>query len=245
MRWLVLLLIAFGASCSSYQPSSPPAPRTWRDKYQARCIAYLSLADGNAETYYDTFAVPTTSNWATAAAGSAAVARLGTDGLTGAVLSLSTGATGSSSAQIHRYTVAEMGRPHSTKWCYAARFRLTTTPDAQTQATIGWLDVSSNTKEFGVGAWGGTSTTKFALKKTSVTGVLSSVSLDTNWHDVEVYGTGTTTYSFRIDGETAVTMVDTSTTASSFGPYTIVANQATAADQTMHLAQFLYVVPGL
>lgn len=94
----------------------------------------------------------------------------------------------------------------SSKWHFAIRFRITSTPSALTRAIFGFTNLGGSAY-IGVGIRGASSTAKFAASTYAGSAALSTVSIDTGWHTAEFWHdggvlAGTTYMSF--DDETAV-----------------------------------------
>lgn len=86
------------------------------------------------------------------------------------------------------------------KFYRACRFRMITTPDANTSCFIG-------SRNFGAGVFGANSTTKFSVRAiTNGAGanyVTSTVTVDTKWHIIESWSDGVSAW-ICVDGETPV-----------------------------------------
>src|SRR4029077_18215266 len=103
-------------------------------------------------------------------------------------------------------------------WGMAARFRVPTSITATSLVQIGSLDATQN-NGFWAGIYGATSTTKFACQ-----GVVSTVSIDTQWHDLYMVSHGTTQYC-SFDNETKIAP-GAGAPATAHGPFIDVNNLA-------------------
>lgn len=230
--------------------SITPAAGAWRDVYVGRGIAATGLTTPSVAYYnFERCASSTLCgdlSWTVS--GSGANSQVTT--LKGGVVQLTTGATAGSQAgilPISAGTNAFILRGDTEKWYYAARFAVTTTPDAQTWCAVGWLNVAQS-RIIDVGVFGGDSTTKYALRVGNSTNpgtrqsALSTVSIDTGFHTFEVYSdAASTTLKFRVDGETPVSLVGSTYGTDASYPWVECNNGTTAAAQTLKLDEALYI----
>lgn len=98
----------------------------------------------------------------------------------GGYWTLTSGSNGVGGAQLNG-TPRVIPKVSSLKWHIMARFRVTTTPDALTEAHVG---------SFGnwFGVRGDVSLTKYMGKVGASLNIISTVSIDTNFHEAELYG---------------------------------------------------------
>lgn len=227
-----------------------PAAGAWRDVYVGRGIQKTGLTTPTVA--YSPFARCVTSttcgDWAWTVSGSGANSAVTT--VRGGVVQLTTGATAASQAAMWPASSGSGSlilRADQEKWYFAARARLTTTPDSQTWCAIGFLNVAQ-TRIIDVGVFGGDSTAKYSLR--TGTGAnpgtrqsaQSTVNIDTAWHTFEVWSaSATATLSFSVDGETTVTLAASTLGTDGNYPWIECNNGTTAAAQTLQVDEVLYM----
>jgi hypothetical protein len=130
------------------------------------------------------------------------------------------------------------------KWHMETVFKISTTPGANTQIGVGWVD-SSGADQLLVGVRGAQSTTKFRVFKGGTsTGTNSAVSIDTSPHRFRMWGNGDGKVYFSVDYETPVELSGVTWADTVAAPFVAMANGATAAAQTIYLGTTRYRVNG-
>lgn len=152
-----------------------------------------------------------------------------------AVGQMTTGATATSSAD--NYTNAAMGHQGTTKWYYAARFKVSTAIDAQARA-LHMMHSAATGNGVGIGVYGPLDATNFVAYRDGAFGSGTGtkldlgVAIDTSFHTFEMWCTGDSVLKARIDGGATVTSTQASAAADMY-LYHVVRNGTTAAARTM------------
>lgn len=227
-----------------------PRAGTWRDVYTARGLSDTGLT--TPTVFYSAFprCVSTSlcGEWSWTTTGSGVVSQ--PTNVKGGVVQINTAATAASQAGLLTVTSGATAWTLSTageSWYFAARMRLTTTPDAQTYCGIGLLNVAQ-TREVIIGVAGSESTTKYVLRTGTSTyagtrqSALSTVTIDTGWHTFEAWNpAGTSSLRLSVDGETAVSLTATTVAADASYPFIECNNNTTAAAQTLQVDEAIYM----
>jgi hypothetical protein len=223
-----------------------------RGIYSERALGFLGVA-ANSPTLGEDFddfcrtgpsSVP--ANWTTAHAGTGGSYAIAGVGAGGGLVRLGTGATAGSQA-IYTNTTGAIPNVATTKWYIAWRFRIPTTPDAQTKVFVGLFN-QATTKTISVGFFPALHAANFVLQYDgSITGTALNlgVPVDTAFHVAEMYGTGSTTLNVVFDGVAKAPVVMASPPTDSVGPSWGVLNGTTPAAQQVdadyYYAQFVRI----
>lgn len=152
------------------------------------------------------------------------------------IIRLSTGATANSIAA-ESTTPGAVSNVSTARWYHASRFRITTTPDANTIAAAGLLNLA-NSKSLLCGFNGSLNPTQFALQTDgNFTGTSTTfgVAVDTAFHVFEMYGQGSAVARARLDGGAEISMTQVSAPADALFTSFQVRNGATAANQVLEM----------
>lgn len=193
----------------------------------SRGIALSTIPASTALAYATVFA---SGNWSTSVGGSGAA----TYDTTSRRVKLTTGATGSSSANLFNGVMLYLAEGTSaSRFYWAFRAAVTTAVDANTVAAM------VNGGSCGIGVLGSVSTAKYVCDFNNGDALLSSVDIDTAEHLFEVWRDGTTTY-FSVDGETPVTGTGIFQTVADRFQWQV-QNQGTAAARTIEVKSLVVV----
>ncbi len=194
------------------------------------------------------------SKWHASGGGSTTCTRVNTGSdAKGGAWTLATGTSASQTAQLGmatatNYTIAFVNDLAADKFHLRFYMKVSTTPDATTNMGMGFAKVDASAFLI-AGVLGGVSTTKFCLNNSPQTAsatksVLSTVSVDTNWHKFDIWATGTAgTVYFSVDGETPVSVTGL-TWGAPAGPWAHACNGVTSANQAFLLRNSYYRVNG-
>lgn len=203
--------------------------------YLSRASTLSGLSATDLAYFWDDFTTEPTTNttfgWLVGGGGSASTTtQIAATG--GGLLMLNTGASAASNAQ---WTQVDgiISNVSTAKWYAACRFRVTTTPDAQTTALVGLINQAAS-KTIACGVVGSLDATHFVLQYDgNATGsVLSLVTaINTSFHVYEMWGTGSTTLNVAIDGGAPLSVTMAAAPADYASAIMTVRNGTTAASQ--------------
>ena len=233
---------AFGAI---YAPQGPPATLT---SFILRGSTFSGLPCGSVLSpindcgyFWDEFIVTgavgsAQPGWLLSATGSGT--KSDPTGTSGGLIQLSSGATASSQSIMLSTGAAPIANVTTVRWYTACRFKIVTTPDAQSKALCG-LQTQAGGATQGIGFIGPLNTTHFVFQwngNLSTSSTDLGVNVDTNFHLFEMWGNGTSTTFESIDGG----QVFSQTVASNitWTPFIAVLNGTTAAAQTVQADYF-------
>ena len=217
------------------------------DLYIRKALTELSIASGEYLSHWQPqFNCPTGGSvpvgWAVGLAGSGAATDNVTNGK-GGVFQLSSGATGSSSAELTQRS-AIIGRVAVDKWYTAVRLQVTTAIDNQARVAF-WHTNAAVNKTVGAGVFGALNSTNYVVQYDGDrTGSVIdlAVAVDTSWHVIEFWAAGSTTLKARIDGGTTLTATMSSAPSDAMLFRTFHAgNGTTAAARTLNIDWVLNV----
>lgn len=194
------------------------------------------------------------SHWYATGSGSTYCTRVntGTDAVGGA-WKLGTGTSASQTSQLGtatatNFTIAFVNDLAAGCWHVRYFMKVFSTVDATTNMGVGLAKVDASAMLVG-GVLGALSTTKFCLNNSPETNsatksVLSTVSIDANWHQFDIWADGTAgKVYFAVDNETPVSITGL-TWGAPAGPWAHACNGTTSADQAILLRNAYYRVNG-
>lgn len=206
-----------------------------------RMLGLLGLGsfDSTIADHFDDFVLATASNvvpsWQPSPSGSGVIVTAVT-GAGAGIVRADTGAT-AGSQMLMIGTVGQVSNVTTTKHYQRWRFRVPTTPDAQSKLLMGLFNQANN-KTITVGFYGGLNASNWILQDDGVlTGTATDlgVAKDTSIHIVELYGVGSTTIFARLDEGAAVSHVMAAAPSDFCMPIWGALNGTTAATQKIEV----------
>ena len=210
--------------------------------YLARGQSLAGLSADSGWAFDDFTQEPPTVNptgWLKSPAGSGAIS-LQPAGLGGGIVRLTSGVTANSIIELFGQS-GVISNITTSRWYFASRFRIPTTPDAQSVLTAGVADFAL-TNGVTVGFIGSMDAVKFILQFDGLrngTKVSFANNVDTAFHIFEMWGTGTTTVNAMIDGGGQISGVQAAAPADSIEQYLECRNGTTAANQNLDVDWYL------
>lgn len=207
--------------------------------YRARALAALGLSplDPMVGEFFEDFIIHATtlSGWVPFGSGSSAFVSqvpASSDG----VVRLTTGATAASVSSMST-SPGQVSNVTTSRWYHASRFRIPTTPDANSVVVAGLLNFA-NTKSLLYGFIGALNPTQFILQydgNFAGSSLTFGAAVDTAFHIFEMYGVGSTVLKAQMDGASAIQVTQAAAPADSCFNNFQVRNGATAADQRIEI----------
>lgn len=154
----------------------------------------------------------------------------------GGLLNVKTGATAASLWEGYA-AAAWINNISTSRWYFAARWRINTTPDAQTKLLVGLYNRGTD-KSIACGVVGSSSTTLLQLQYDgNEAGSFQSfgVNVDANLHVFEMWGAGSAVVNARIDGAAPVQVTQASAPTDHCYGFVTARNGTTAADQNLDI----------
>lgn len=232
------------AEAASYSSAGLPSTLS---TYLQRCQAFAGLSANSAFLWEDFMVGQTATTpppgWQASATGTGAYAAV-VASTGGGVSRLTSAATANSTETIFN-SGGQLPQISTGRGCFAYRFRITTTPDAQTTAAVGALNAAA-AKTVAVGAFGASSTANFVIQYDAflaTTFLSTGVALNTNFHIVEIYFRADDKVRVIFDGRPELSASMAAEATDAYAMYMTARNGTTAAAQTLDIDWALVVAP--
>jgi len=222
---------------TAYGPIPTPGALGALAFYRSRgaMLTGLNPLDPTVGEDFDDFTLATASNvvprWQPSPSGSGVIVTAVT-GSGGGIVRADTGATGSSQ-MLMIGTIGVISNVTTKSWYQAWRFRIPTTPDAQSKLLVGLFNQANN-KTITAGFYGPLNASNFIAQYDGVltgTALDLGVAKDTSFHVFELYGKGTTVLNVQLDGAAVLTATMASAPSDFCMPIWGCLNGTTAATQ--------------
>jgi hypothetical protein len=178
------------------------APKqTWRTKFEARGRALIESLLTNPTVFYDDCVLA--GRWLFSPAGGGTVALDKASDSDGGLFNMTAPAGGTANVYLNNQSgtnrTSQLRRPSTVPWYHAARFLIDTAPDAGTVMSFGLGDAGV-AQDILFGVQGAKSLAVFTATS-GANEALSAVALGTGVFELEMWGVGSTTLKFRVNGE--------------------------------------------